>query len=624
MGIREPIRRLAGRPWLPLAAALLVGLVYLGHGLVYAHYQDVTMDEGTYLMKGLLYLQGDYRPFQDYGPNTNKMPLAFLLPGLPQVLFSPGLRTGRYFSLFLGAVMLAGLYLGGRRLGGRWWGTLAVLMMVVSPANLFIYSQALTQVQVACLLTWSLALALGPGRKGWELALSSALAVAVVFTRQNMAPLMALLWVYIAWQHGRRAAWLSGGVMAGLFAAGHIPYWPNIMKIWLPWMPDGFRDLFDFLNLSLAGGKAVYAPSFDGLTQLSVFWEGMRYNFLALFGAVFAWILWPPRRSWAEAWRFRAGVCLSVFVVMMAAAHYWVSVAKDYCLFCYSGYLTFFIPAAIFLVAATFPAWVRRPGALRQGLLALTVVVGSAGLGYGAWRDIGYAVMDLTVPRVAGGRLLPGTTELWRLFANKFALSPETLRLLLPALAGLGVGLALTALAAVWALTSRRRGRRANFGLAALALFLGLGALLSPTPALGGGRFRTNLCAQDVIASHEAAGAHLASIIPAGSLVYWLNDTTPLPLLYIPDVRIFPGQLNHWYTYREGGKRDNLLKNGFWSKEIGAEWLRETDYALIEDKYVVNFTKNADNARAFDELAPSEPVVGCRPDSAIHIFRRNP
>ena len=76
------------------------------------------LDEGLYLYKGFLYASGRYWPFQDFGPWTNHMPLAFLIPGWIQRLVEPGLRTGRLYALALAALFLLAVWILARRLGG--------------------------------------------------------------------------------------------------------------------------------------------------------------------------------------------------------------------------------------------------------------------------------------------------------------------------------------------------------------------------------------------------------------------------------------------------------------------------------------------------------------------------
>jgi hypothetical protein len=167
MSFKQFITRKDSR--LPDIISLLALLIFTAQGLYFTHHLDITMDEGTYLMKGVLFINGKYQPFQEYGPLTNKMPLAYLVPGAAQVILGPGLRTGRYFSVFLGALVVFGIWVAARRLGGRWWAAISTLILAASAANIMFYSLAISQGLTAALLTWSLALVLGKDRKLWEL-----------------------------------------------------------------------------------------------------------------------------------------------------------------------------------------------------------------------------------------------------------------------------------------------------------------------------------------------------------------------------------------------------------------------------------------------------------------------
>ncbi len=177
--------------------------------------------------------------------------------------------------------------------------------------------------------------------------------------------------------------------------------------------------------------------------------------------------------------------------------------------------------------------------------------------------------------------------------------------------------------AAVFIGARKKKGPFA-FGYVALLVLLVVGTLLSPTPMMSGSSLPSD-CGLDVIASHEAAGAHLARLIPPGSLVYWQNDLSPLPLLYLlPGVRVFPPQLNHWYTYFQGGDPDQLSRQGFWNAELAAQWKKQADYVLIADAYVDSFNAVDNSEGGYDELEPTPPVLPCQSDSIIHVFRRVP
>ncbi|MEA4909605.1 MAG: glycosyltransferase family 39 protein [Anaerolineaceae bacterium] len=600
--------------------ALLGGLVYLAQSVYYAHADMVSMDEGTYLTKGLLFATGVYRPFQDYGPWTNKMPLAFLVPGWAEAMFGPGLRTGRYLSVLLGVLLLLALWLAARRLAGRWPAAAVVWAMALNPGNVMLYSLAISQVQVACLLAWSLYLVLGDGRRLWQLVLGSLLAMATVLTRQNMAPAVALVLAYIWWQHGGRAFLWSTGAAAILFVLPHALYWPNILAIWAPWLP---ASLTPFLSAwrPVLNAASVSVQHFDWITRLYVFWEGMRWNFFALAGAVLTWILWPRRREWQSPVHFRAAVFLSVLLVTLTAMHLWAAIGQEYCVYCYTVYLPFFSLAGVLLVAVSFRSWVRRPGLLRQALAALAVLVLGVGIGFGAQQALDEPLLNLPIPRTRNLRILPGTNELWRSLSNKFGWSYEFQQQVLPTAAGLLFAVGLLALCLAYFLLRRKARLQWGAAVSALLAFFLLGSLLAPTPVFSGSSL-PNDCGLDVIASHEAAGAHLAQLIPPGSRVYWQNDLSPAPLLYIPGAQIYPPQLNHWYSYLQGGDPDQLLKLGYWNEILAARWQQEADFLLVADQYVDSFYANQSLMGDFDELAPSPPVLPCESRSVIHIFRR--
>lgn len=637
--------RLATLPWLAPVLCIAGGVVYLLQAISYAHSMDVTMDEGTYLMKGLLYVKGVYRPFQDYGPITNKMPLSFLIPGAAQAVFGPGLRTGRYFSIFLGLLLLVAVALAGKRLAGRWGAVAAVWAVAASPTNIMYYTVAISQVVTACLLAWSLALTLGRGRPLWQLLLGALFASLTVMTRQNMAPVVPLLLLYVFWENGwRKGLWSALAAFLTLVVF-HAMYWSQIMTLWTPYLPGFISRALRLAPGSLGGGVSAWQQSYEPLTKWFVFWEGIRSNFPALVGAAITWILWLPRKKWGSDVRFKAAAILSLMLVILTGLHMWASFGQAYCLFCYSGYLAFFNMTGFLLVIAAFPDWQRKPGAVRSVLVVLLVLLFSTGLGFGAYQQL-VGLMTLQVPRIRNMQFQGGTTDLWRLLANKFGWSFEALQKLIPTVAGAAAGIAILIAALVVFLLLQRSYRKnpimsvwqsvvtvfstlqhkqptlVSYGYIATLLFFISGVLLSPGGLMAGWRARET-CGGDVIASHEAVGAHLAALVPAGSLVYWENDISPLPLLYIPGVRVFPPQLNHWYTYLQGGDPDELERLGYWNYELAQRWKLKADYLLVAERYVQNWAPVTDNgAVRFDELSPAPQTVPCRDRSIIHIFRR--
>ena len=95
------LRRLVLHPWLAYLTAFLGGFAYLVQALLYAHTILSETDEGAYLYQGYLLATGVYHPYQANGPWFYTTPLSYLILGCIQAWFGPGLRTGRYFAIFV-------------------------------------------------------------------------------------------------------------------------------------------------------------------------------------------------------------------------------------------------------------------------------------------------------------------------------------------------------------------------------------------------------------------------------------------------------------------------------------------------------------------------------------------
>ena len=217
------------RVWIWIGLALLGGLAYFCLAWAKIHSLPSIIDEGLYLYKGYLFSSGAYVPFQDGGPWTNHMPLSFLIPGWVQAVFGLGLRTGRYYAIALGMLMLLGVWINTRRLGGLGWAAGAVWLIALNPFYLDVYDKAQSQVLIACLLAWVLVFTLGRGRPFWQVVLGAGLAGLTLITRINLLFLLPLVLGYIAWEHGWRTAIWAGVVSHALFAGLHLLYWPEIL-----------------------------------------------------------------------------------------------------------------------------------------------------------------------------------------------------------------------------------------------------------------------------------------------------------------------------------------------------------------------------------------------------------
>jgi hypothetical protein len=272
-----------------------------------------------------------------------------------------------------------------------------------------------------------------------------------------------------------------------------------------------------------------------------------------------------------------------------------------------------------------------------QAMIVFLILGISAGLGYGAFTELGNQLVEIQISRIIvdfpNGS--PGAVSLGSVLTNKFGLEQRDLRRVLPTVTGLLVGFLILVLAYIvrTAIVYTRRTQNRNskfpelyvaiptFGFLAIVIFLLVGTLLSPAKALAGGG-HPNDCGGDVIASNKIAGRHLATRIPPGSSVYWDGGKSVVPLLYLSDIKIYPPQINGDYSFKLEGDPDALLKHGRWSPELAQEWADQADFILIEQRNYEGWLKDHVNSGAFDELEPTPPTVYCRDNAQIRIFRR--
>lgn len=599
--------------WTADAIALLGWLVYIAQAIVLAHTTISSLDEGAYLYKGLLFAKGIYQPFEPYGVWTNKAPLAFLIPGYVQLLFGAGLRTGRYLAIVEAALALLGLWVTARRMGSRWLAAGAVWVLALSPAVIKVYSVGASQALIACMMAWMLALSLGEKRPLWQLILGSALASLMIFARQNMVLVLPILLLYIFWEHGWKAgAWAS---LAGIsiFVIGHIIYWPGILQLWIPWLP--FVPASWSQYYSAAGGTAPPQEPILISTRLLSFLQGFRWHFIVLTGSLFSLLLWPKTGQWKKT-AFRAAVFLAVLFFSLLFLHAYASLGKNYCVFCFAPYLSFFGITGLLFVVILIQSWNQNPRPGLQIGLVILVLLFAAGTGYATFEDTGRALADLSIPRLVTGQFIPGFTTFGEILVNKFALDQAASRRAAALTAGLVTGLGIIALTLL--LKTLRLKRKYQFGFLLANVFLIVGLCLSIF--ISGAQGAPD-CKTDVIAANEAIGAHLASILPPDSKVYWMGGLSAAPLLYAPQARVYPPQINGYYSFVVGGDSDTLLSYGLWNGKLNQRWKKEADIFIVEE-WRYSSLKTFLSPKRFEELPQTSLGTSCQDATHLRIFKR--
>jgi hypothetical protein len=621
-GLYRRILKYLEHPLVPVLVALLGGIIYFVQSVYYAHMQMSVLDEGAYLYKGLLFASGKYRPYQDYGPWTNHMPLSFLIPGYVQYWFGPGLRTGRYFAILLGLLVLLALWITARRLGNLWWAAGAVWAIALNPAMIKIYSLAISEGLAAAMLMWVMALSLGKERKMWQLSLGSGLAGVLLLTRLNMSPVLPLLVAYIFWQYGRRAGWTATIVGGLVVVIGHAVFWPGILQMWARWMPASVTPFLAPWRYT-GGGSPSWDPQYTLRSRLVALSHGLRFYFLPI--VVWAGVVLSVSSLEHGKNTFQRKAYFFVFALfgLLLGIHAWASLGRNSCAFCFTVYPAFFAPLSLLLM----PCLIDRASGEKmysKWAIQLFILLILAIIGWGAYKDIGLWVLSIKLPRVMTFlrtlNYIPGKVSVGVILESKLNLSNRISSQLLSVFAGLFMGGIIIFLA--W-LTTRFWKKREEVSFSGLSLIMALifGLVLSPTVAFGGG-FQDYDCSGDLLTSNEVVGVYLSSQIPSGSMIYWSGGLSAVPLLYIPDVETYLPQINNGFSFRHGGETDSLLKYGSWNEVLETQWKHEADFILIEESKYNDAWEEFFSKEQLDELSSTPSTAPCREDARIRIFRR--
>ncbi|NJN79102.1 MAG: hypothetical protein HC797_00745 [Anaerolineales bacterium] len=239
-----------------------------------------------------------------------------MIPGFAEYLFGAGLRTGRYFSIFLGFLTILAVWITSRRWAGNWIAAGTVWIFTLSPMIIKLHARAVSEVIIACMLAWVCVLILDQRRPLWQIILASIISALAVLTRQNMVLILPIFILYIFWQHGKQKGIWSLLVSTFIFLIIHAYYWPRILIIWTPWLPE---SLTPFLNAFRLPDESVpvWDPNIDVWNRINSFFQGIRYHFIPIIGSIFGLILFPPLSKWKTDSAFRAAVFLaSTFFIL--------------------------------------------------------------------------------------------------------------------------------------------------------------------------------------------------------------------------------------------------------------------------------------------------------------------
>ena len=610
------VRNVQSLPWLPAVLSIAGFLAYILQAAEIARTKTSFLDEGLYLYKGYLFATGQQVPFADYGLWTNHAILSFLIPGYIQKWFGPSLEAGRYFMIFVSLFTLLGLWVFARRWGNAWWAVGAVWVMVLNPAEVKIHTLAISEGLVAAMLVWIVVLVVGEKRPLWQVLLGAALTAPLVLTRENMALVPPLLFLYIFWQHGWKAGWLAMLISGILFLAGNVFYFPNNLKFWAMRVPDPL-DFLRAWRISDTGGISLPEPEESNLYRMILyFWLTFRLHFVSLVSALVVWLLVPFQIIRPVSERMRAVIFLSVLLLVLYLAHVQAAFFGEFCISCILLYVGYFDFLGLMMLVIAVPILLKQLSPLREFVVLLMIALLLVGIGFSSHEDVSAEFAKRMIERLDG-------TYLWGTLIHyidlpHLVLFRVTFVLLISALV---VGLGAMAL---WILHRRRsqgQAARGRLGVISLSLLLILGLLLSPTRVLGAGNDFFDCGGTDVLASYKRAGTELSKLIEPGSKIYW-EGRLPAIFLYLPDVQVYPPQLNHVHSYFIGGNSQALLRYGLWTDELARQWLAEADYILVQNTEKVYLTDEMLESGAYVKVMSAPRAERCRWQSAIQVYQR--
>lgn len=634
--------------WIAVVVALLGFAYFINQGLTFSDTLPTTPEEGNLLYVGTQFTLGRYQPYEDYSPWLSQMPLAYLLPGLVQHWFGPGMDLGRMVALGVGALALAGIWLVVRRNADLWWAAFAVLAVALNPTYVQAFSRVSTAGLVSMLVAWMLFFGLGAERQDRELMVAAFLAGLAGMSQQSMLWVLPLFVMYVFWQFDKRAGWLT--LLAGLLPviAVHIAFWPGILRVWANLLP---QDLIPWLENYRTLSPGPFLP--DGFSWLPIgtwirdrqhlawvglrtFGEVIRVNFVVFFGLLTTLLLWPWLRKNRPSGRsltkvffnqHKQVVFLVVTFILLLAVSLWASNGRACQFDCLPQSVLSFYMFGLALVPIAAYGWREEIPFWKQILVVAAVALFLIALEFNYptdyqdfRKDFVRNTLDLNVPTWQDGKLVRGSQQVWQVMEEKTSWDPDSVRafilekdLAVSLVRWIKVlGFLILVIPLAYALSEKFMLGSENYGTFMLTFILMVGMLFSWSHFLGG-FLAEDTCKESVVASYERVGKRVDSLFPEGSQLYWGVDDV-MPLLFLPGAEVFTPQLNGMYTFLEmdPADTDGLYRNGLWNSTLRDQWLEQADFILLEEQVFDADWQERVTEGQYELVFTSQRLAGCR------------
>jgi hypothetical protein len=114
----------------------------------------------------------------------------------------------------------------------------------------------------------------------------------------------------------------------------------------------------------------------------------------------------------------------------------------------------------------------------------------------------------------------------------------------------------------------------------------------------------------------------LATVSDIPQSVNWKGGNSIVPLLYVPDVSVYPAQIKGDYTFYDLDDTDKLTKFGLWSEELSGLWLQDADVILIEDSEYEGELRESIEKAGLNMIDRTSAPFNCRPQNEILVFQQ--
>ncbi len=197
-------------------------------------------------------------------------------------------------------------------------------------------------------------------------------------------------------------------------------------------------------------------------------------------------------------------------------------------------------------------------------------------------------------------------------------------RYLIGCLSGFAAGITLLFFACIMWKGVKKKYPNFSYTRTIFLTILLVGIIATPTKNFGGDSTIIMCNTGDILTAQEKVARELSSVIPKKSLIYYLYKT-PISLLYLSDVRIFPSLINKDFYYRLGGNDLELERYGYWNDSLSEKWMKEADYIILARGLgkEINDKRSNSGQKENTLLLTTSNLVPCIDKTNLQVYKVN-